>query len=174
MKLLQLFVISPFLAGIAFAGGYGPQFLPPDLPAPAAASTSDDELLARQQERAFGGFAPEDMERETFDARTMSEFIAIRENTVVVPKGAILHLPEAATASVVDGIQGELLDWLSFRTRHRAEIATLEVTLEQASGAKPIDQAKLEAARRQGRMLIAVLQGNPISVHPAPAAENAG
>lgn len=81
-----------------------------------------------------------------------------------------MHVPERMAANVVKAPAGEFLTWSEFFGRTHSIVTTLEVTLEEASGAKAIDPARLETAIRSGRIVVAVTQGNPTSVSPAAEA----
>jgi hypothetical protein len=133
-------------------------------------SATAEELLALRDAKPFGGGVPRDSSRRVYDLAEMSDFIAVSGRTVIVPKGAILHVPERLRASVVAAPQGKLLAWQEFLAGNIALVSTLEITLEEASGAEPIAPERLETAIRSDRMIVAVLRGNPTSVH-RPATE---
>lgn len=127
-------------------------------------SITDTELLARQQRKPFGGIAPKGTLGRRYDLAAMSDFITFEGYTTLVPKGAILHVPEALRANIANPPDGALLVWKEFLTRNYARITPLEITLEEASGKKPLDQARLDSAMRSGRIIVAVTHGNPTSV----------
>ena len=127
---------------------------------------SDEALLERQKVKPIAKTVPPETDRRPYDIVAMSDFIAFDELSTLVPKGAILHIPEGFRHNVVQGPKGQLLLWNEFLTRNRARVAPLEIGVEEATGAKPIDPKTLAAAMRNGMILVAVIHGNPSSVAP--------
>jgi len=146
-------------------GGHGEEFIPKNRPAPAAVVTTDAELLAARKTQKFGGLAPKDQKQQTWELDANSSYIKYDGSVTLVPKGAILFVPDRFKDTVVTGMSGKFSLWNEFSTRYRGLVTPFEVTVEQASGAKPIEEERLAVARRSGLILIAVFNGNPISVH---------
>ncbi|RYD34680.1 MAG: hypothetical protein EOP87_08735 [Verrucomicrobiaceae bacterium] len=146
-------------------GGHGEEFIPKDRPAPGAVVTTDEELLAARKTQKFGGLSPKDQKQETWDLDAHSSYLKYDGSMTLVPKGAVLFVPERFRDAVVTGMSGKFTLWHEFSTRYRGLVTPFEVTLDQASGAKPIEEERLSVARRSGLILVAVLNGNPISVH---------
>ncbi len=82
----------------------------------------------------------------------------------LVPKGAVLFVPDRKSGNVGSRPVGSLLPWLEFLTRNPEWISTSETTLEQAAGKVPIPAAKSEFWEKQDRVIIAVNMGGPVSV----------
>ncbi|WAC20520.1 hypothetical protein OVA24_03895 [Luteolibacter sp. SL250] len=155
-------------------GGMGEEVIPKNRPAPASVVATDAQLLAAQKAQKFGGLAPKGQKQETWDLDANSSFIKYDGAVTLVPKGAILFVPDRFKDAVVTGISGKFSLWNEFSTKYRGLVTPFEVTVEQASGAKPIEEERLAAARRSGLILVAVFNGNPISVQSiAPAATTA-
>ncbi len=171
MKSAFPLLISLFLPQMASAqqrtggGGHGEQFLTKNRPAPAAIVTTDAQLLAAQKAEKFGGLAPKGQKQETWELEVNSSYLKYDGNVTLVPKGAILSVPDRFKDAVVTGISGNFILWNEFSTKYRGLVTPFEVTLEQAAGVKPIEAERLAAASRSGLILVAVLNGNPISVN---------
>ncbi|MBX3741237.1 MAG: hypothetical protein KF712_09625 [Akkermansiaceae bacterium] len=146
-------------------GGHGEEFIPKNRPAPAAVVTTDAQLLAAQKAQKFGGLAPKDQKQETWELEANSSYLKYDGTVTLVPKGAILFVPDRFKEAVVTGISGKFSLWHEFSTKYRGLVTPFEITVEQASGAKPIEEERLAVARRSGLILVAVFNGNPISVH---------
>ncbi len=151
-------------------GGFGEEFIPANRPAPAAIATTDAQLLAARKAEKFGGLAPKDQKQETWELEANSSFLKYDGNVTLLPKGAILFVPDRFKDAVVTGISGNFSLWHEFSTKYRGLVTPFEVTLEQASGVKPIEEERLAVARRSGLILVAVLNGNPISVNSSASA----
>lgn len=151
-------------------GGMGAQYLSPNRPAPAVVGTTDAQLRAMQNSQRFGGLSPKDLQkRETWDLEGHSEYIQFDGNVTLIPKGSILFAPDKLQQHVATGLSGKFMLWPDFSARYRGLVTTVEVNIDQASGAKPLDEAKMAVVKRQGLIIVAVLNGNPISVNPCPA-----
>ncbi len=92
-------------------------------------------------------------------------------NWTIVPKGAVVFLPEEMK-SRVDGVPaGTLLSWLEFLTMNRGWITTCEVTVAQATGKDPVPTERSAFWEKQNKVVVAVHQGGPITLRmndPAP------
>jgi hypothetical protein len=155
------------------AGGQGAQFIPKDRPAPAADVTTDAQLLALQKAEKFGGLAPKDQKQETWELEGNSSFIKYDGSVTLVPKGAILFVPDRFKDSIVTGMTGKFSLWNEFSTKYRGLVAPFEITIDQATGIKPIEEERLSVAQRSGLILVAVFNGNPISVSSNTSGTNA-
>jgi hypothetical protein len=96
------------------------------------------------------------------------------ENWTLVPKGAVLHIPESLANRINVRPVGTLLSWQDFMTRNRNWIAGEEVSMRQAEGVQPIDARRIAYWPKQSKAIVAVHLGGPISVTiPEPANETA-
>lgn len=168
-------IVCIALASVAFAnpqdkGGLGIEHLPQNLKPPVGKAISDKELKARQQGEKFGGFAKAGTEPKGWDLEKNSEFITFDGVVTLVPKGAIIHVPERYRANVVSELKGNLMLWNEFAARYRAVVAPFEVSLAEASGKEPIKPERLEAAQKTGAILVGTLGNSPISVHKKASA----
>ena len=88
-------------------------------------------------------------------------------NWTLVPKGAVIFLPEAMKGRVNAKPVGTLVSWIDFLTQNRAWIITNDVTFDQAAGSKPLPAERLNFWAKQDKVVIAVHQNGPISVRVA-------
>lgn len=168
---------SPTDQGHTSRAGHGIQYLPAELKAPVAAGVTDEELKRRQAAEKFGGFAAEADIPKGWDLESNSEFIAFGGNVTILPKGAILYVPERFKANVVTKMEGNLMLWPEFVARYPGLVARVDVTMEEVSGQKPFKADRLEAERKRNLILVGTYNQNPITVSrqtlnpqtPAPA-----
>lgn len=85
-------------------------------------------------------------------------------NWTLVPKGAVIYLPEAMKNRVEGKPTGTLLAWTDFLTRNQAWITTYDISFDQATGSKPLQAASVAFWPKQAKVVIAVHQRGPISV----------
>jgi hypothetical protein len=95
---------------------------------------------------------------------SQSEILNDGKHWTLVPKGAVLHVPQARLTNVGTKPVGVLLPWIDFLTKNPAWISTHETSFEQASGEVPLPRAKTDFWEKQDRVIIAVHQGGPVSV----------
>ena len=96
----------------------------------------------------------------------------IRDSTIlsdgthwtIVPKRAVVHVPNSLTSRVEATPTGTLLPWLEFLTLNRGWITTTEVTVFQAAGADELPGERTAFWSAQDKLVVAVHQGGPISV----------
>lgn len=86
------------------------------------------------------------------------------KNWTLVPKGALAFLPEILKSKVNTKPVGTLLPWTEFLSKNHDWITTCEVTFDEAAGNKEIPAGKAESWTKQGKAVITVHQGGPISV----------
>ncbi|BCU75395.1 hypothetical protein [Luteolibacter sp. LG18] len=149
-------------------GGVGPQFLPRNIPPPVADATTDEQLRERQNRERGGELAPKEQKAKTLGLAETSTFIETAGMFTIVPKGAVIHIPEKLAAWIVPGpsVKAKFQTWQEFLTANRGSVASFEITFDQASGKIPIDSSKLDLARKSGRLVVAVCHGGPISCVP--------
>lgn len=84
----------------------------------------------------------------------------------LVPKRAVLHLPEALKSRVGIRDGSELLPWARFLELNRSWIHAESVSRERALGKTPFSSEETQALRSSGKVIIATFEGGPISVLP--------
>jgi hypothetical protein len=97
-----------------------------------------------------------------------SDILSDGTHWTLVPKGAVLHTPEALANRVGAKPLGILLSWIDFLTVNRGWLFTEEVTFNQAAGKAPIPASRTEFWQKNGKVIVAVHLGGPISVRTEP------
>lgn len=98
-----------------------------------------------------------------------SDILSDGTNWTLVPKGAVLHIPQILSNRVDAKPVGNLLSWTEFLTINRGWLFTEEVTFEQAAGKAPIPPSRTEFWKKNGKVIVAVHLGGPISVRTEPS-----
>ncbi len=86
------------------------------------------------------------------------------KNWTIVPKGAVIFLPEAVQHRVNVKPVGNLLPWADFLAKNSTWIATDEVTFDQAAGNDSLPAGQAAAWTKQDKLVVAVHHRGPISV----------
>jgi hypothetical protein len=89
------------------------------------------------------------------------------KNWTLVPKGAVVFMPEAMKARVNVRPVGTLLPWTDFLTKNRSWITTTDVTFDQAAGNEELPAERCAFWAKQDKIVIAIHQNGPISVRVA-------
>jgi hypothetical protein len=97
-----------------------------------------------------------------------SDVLSDGRNWTLVPRGAVLHVPQALSNRVDAKPIGNLLSWNDFLTVNRGWLFTEEVTPEQAAGKASIPPSRTEVWRKVGKVIVAIHLGGPVSI-PADA-----
>jgi hypothetical protein len=98
-----------------------------------------------------------------------SEILSDGTHWTLVPKGAVLHIPAAMAARVNAKPIGTLLSWNEFLVANRGWLFTEEVTMDQAAGKNAIPASRTEFWQKNGKVIVAVHLGGPISVIALPS-----
>lgn len=88
-------------------------------------------------------------------------------NWTLVPKGAVIFLPEALKNRVDVKPVGTLLPWMEFLTKNISWITTNEVSFDQAAGNVSLPAERVAFWAKQDKIVVAVHQSGPISVNIA-------
>ncbi len=96
-----------------------------------------------------------------------SDILASSGFHTVVPRGAVLVVPQTHAKRKVAKPTGVFTIWPKFLRKNYGWIHKYEVTLDQASGKTPISDEKMESLKSMGKVVVAVYKNNPISVLPA-------
>jgi len=137
------------------------------------------EALAKIRQESRVADLPEKAVPENQIARPKDQSI-VRDSTIlhdgknwtIIPKGAIVFLPEALKSRTTSKPVGILLPFLDFLARNPSWITTNEVSFDQAAGNEELPPARIAHWAKQDKLVIAVHQRGPISVQipkPAPA-----
>ncbi len=149
--------------------GHGIRFLPANIPAPVVPKLSDEALRQQTESQKSKEIAVERQAPQSWDLVENSEFITFQREVLIVPKGAILHIPERLQAHVIENPVGKIQPWLEFISKNRAHITTVEVTLDQATGKAALPEQRVEEFKNSSQIVIATFNRHPISVaSPSP------
>ena len=135
--------------------------LPPITPAELA-KLQQDSPMTLLQSPAKG----EANVRRPEDQSIIKQSVILIDGThwTLVPKGAVIFLPEAMKSRVDAKPVGTLLAWADFLTKNRAWITTNEVSFNQAAGTESLPVGRVAFWAKQDKAVIAVHQNGPISV----------
>ena len=106
------------------------------------------------------------------DIISQSEFLSSSGNMTLVPKRAILHIPDRLRDRTVKKDGMKIMTWPSFFAKNRTWITTIEVSRQQAEGILPIDEKRFESMQQTGDVIVATMGGSPISVLPLKIPED--
>ncbi len=96
-----------------------------------------------------------------------SELITFNGNTTLVPKNAIIRIPEMYKSRINNYKQGsKILSWVDFYRLNRGWISTIEVSFTQAKGLATVSGKEMDTLNESGNLVVAVLRNGPISVLP--------
>ncbi|MCW1921651.1 hypothetical protein OKA05_03745 [Luteolibacter arcticus] len=146
--------------------GRGPEVLPPGLLPPANDVSGDEAFIARRD--AAGAARPKPVARKAKDysIAELSAFISNGETHAILPKGSVVFCPDAVATRVSNKAVGKPVAWPDFLVANRNWISTHEVTLPQIRGEAPLSESDRKAFAAAGRIVIATLRGNPVTVLP--------
>jgi hypothetical protein len=109
-------------------------------------------------------------ENQPGDLISRSDILCYRGMATLVPKGAILVNPPLVNDRLGMKAGAKIVPWMEFYAANRGWITTQEITLAQAEGKAPLPEAVTEQLKRSTNLVVATLQGGPIS-KLAPKAE---
>lgn len=147
--------------------------------APAKDRITDAELqvIKNRHKIKYGpGFKPVKEGGQTKPARgdyyKNSTLLTDGTNHTVLPKSALISLPEKYQDRKIEEPLGDLVLFPDFLKKNTRWIRTQEVTLKTALGEEPLSEEKMEALRNSGAVIVGVLRGSPISVLPPKEPDN--
>ncbi|NQW99736.1 hypothetical protein HQ447_03690 [bacterium] len=100
-----------------------------------------------------------------------SDILCFGGNAAMVPKRAILQIPQNHAARLKMQPGAKFLSWSEFYAANRGWITTVEVSRIQAEGKDPLPEATRTQMVKSGNLVVATYQGGPISVLPPPVPE---
>jgi len=93
-------------------------------------------------------------------------------NWTIIPKGAVIFMPDKMREHADSKPVGTLLSWSDFLARNFAWVTTNEVSFNQAAGNEAIPANRAAFWAKQDKVVVAVHQGGPISVRIATTDNN--
>lgn len=100
-----------------------------------------------------------------------SAILCYRGFLTLVPKRAVLHLPETLKERFEAKEKVKVVSWKDFYQGNRGWLRTVEVTREQAMGQAPMDEEVVKSFQTGTSAVVATFKGGPISVLPYVAPE---
>lgn len=109
------------------------------------------------------------------DILAESDIISFRGMATLVPKRAILQMPQAYSGYLKMEPGSRFVSWLEFYAANRGWITTVEVNREQAEGNEPFAEETQKFLSKSRNLVVATFKSGPISVLPLkePAPETA-
>ena len=100
------------------------------------------------------------------DLLSQSDIICFNGLATLVPKRAVIAVPERYQSRLEFKTGAKLTTWDKFYASNRAWIGVLEVEFEQATGQKPFSETQATAMQNSSRMIVATYNKGPVSVLP--------
>lgn len=102
-----------------------------------------------------------------------SDLISYQGVTTLVPKRAIMQIPDKYKDRVNNHVPGNrVVGWLDFYSLNRGWITTVEISRSQAGGNEGFSEALAERLSKNKNMVVTVLDSGPISYLPYRGEEN--
>lgn len=95
-----------------------------------------------------------------------SDIISFRGVATLVPKRAVLQIPNSCTERMKLEPGARIVSWADFHAANRGWITTVEVSRAQAEGNLPIGEDSKKMMSTCRNLVVATYQGGPISVLP--------
>lgn len=95
-----------------------------------------------------------------------STILASGGKWTLVPKGAIIQLPDSYKNKVVTKPKGTLVKWSQFLASNGSWIHKFPVQMQQAQGKTLISQEVIQRFAKMNKVVIATCADGPISVNP--------
>lgn len=102
------------------------------------------------------------------DIVSQSDILSYAGYTTLVPKHAIVHRPAGFEDRYVFKPGTKVVNWPAFYQANRGWITVIEITRAQAEGNVPLAEEVQEMLRKSTSLVVAVYQGDPISLLPKP------
>lgn len=106
------------------------------------------------------------------DLVASSDIICYNGNATLVPKRAIISMPERYKTRLQFRPGSKILRWADFYRLNRGWITTVEINRLQAEGNVALSEETLEAVAESPNLVVATMKGGPISLLP-PAESSA-
>jgi hypothetical protein len=84
----------------------------------------------------------------------------------MVPKGALLAVPEKYASKVGGKPNGKLVPWKEFQQRNRAWLSVCPVKAEMVSGEKPLKPEFFERYVKSRQVVVSTYQMSPVAISP--------
>ncbi|MBK1830367.1 hypothetical protein JIN77_06500 [Verrucomicrobiaceae bacterium R5-34] len=95
-----------------------------------------------------------------------STLLANNGHWTLIPKGAVIYIPERHKGKLVSKPTGTLIEWKKFLIANHGWIHVHPVTMTQAQGKDKLADDVMKAYQSMGKVVVATCAGGPISVAP--------
>jgi hypothetical protein len=130
-------------------------------------------LRKSQQEDPMKNMAPTQGEDPSKnlpkDLISQSDIVCFRGMATLVPKRAILQIPENCAERLKITPGAKIVGWAEFFAANRGWITTVEISRVQAEGKEPLAEDTRKQLTECRSLVVATYQGGPISLLPPPA-----
>lgn len=99
-----------------------------------------------------------------------SDIISYGGLATLVPKRAILQMPESWAGRLKIEAGAKIVSWSDFYAQNRGWITTVEISREQAEGGQPLAEETKKMMKKSRNLVVATYQGGPISLLAAKPA----
>ncbi len=121
--------------------------------------SSYQKQLAKQKAAPLD--EPKIVQKKKRDIIAESTILTNNGEWTIVPKGAVIYMPEHLTQHIVAVPQGNLLQWGDFLQKNRRWLKTQELSRSQANGKEPLSDALREQMVIQRVVVVAVMARRP-------------
>lgn len=137
-------------------------------------SPTHDELLMKRQQAArqvtslkkpAADFKDPSLEQPK-DLVSQSDVISYNGQATLVPKNSILSKPASFEARLKFNPGDKIVTWSEFYAANRAWITSVEITMEEAKGTKPLPESTTKQLSKSRNLLVTTFSGGPISTLP--------
>lgn len=111
-------------------------------------------------------YDPVKEQKKPADLVEQSDIISFRGKSALIPKDAIVFVPERLSDRLKMEESSQIVGWSKFYYPNRSWIRTVEVSLAQVTGEEPLAQGMQEMMERSGKIVVATYKGGPITVLP--------
>lgn len=109
----------------------------------------------------------------TPDLIASSQFLCYNGLATLVPKGAVLCVPEKLKTRMSFTQGARIVTWAEFYSVNQAWISTVAISLDQATGKLPLSDEMIKKVENDTHVIISTCQNGPISVVPFKPANEA-
>jgi hypothetical protein len=102
------------------------------------------------------------------DLISQSDIICFRGMATLVPKRAILQIPESCAERLKIAPGAKIVGWAEFFAANRGWITTVEISRVQAEGKEPLAEDTKTQLTQCQNLVVATFLGGPISMLPPP------
>ncbi len=104
------------------------------------------------------------------DLLSQSDILCFGGIATLVPKHAIMQIPENFADRLKIAAAAQIVGWADFFAANRGWITTVEISRVQAEGKEPVAEDTRKLLAKSSNLVVATYQGGPISLLPPKAA----